>query len=98
MEKIIFFGLAIPILAFVLYLGGTAIMKGFEAANSGFMLASFVRNEKDKEEFKNECEIFSKAAKDIDELLKTTMEERAKWLECQERFEKALRDPSLRRF
>ena len=31
MEKIIFFGLVIPILAFVLYLGGTAIMKGFEA-------------------------------------------------------------------
>ena len=31
MEKIIFFGLAIPILAFVLYLGGAAIMKGFEA-------------------------------------------------------------------
>ena len=31
MEKIFFFGLVIPILAFVLYLGGTAIMKGFEA-------------------------------------------------------------------
>ena len=31
MEKIIFFGLVIPILALVLYLGGTAIMKGFEA-------------------------------------------------------------------
>ena len=31
METIIFFGLVIPILAFVLYLGGTAIMKGFEA-------------------------------------------------------------------
>ena len=31
MEKIIFFGLVIPILAFVHYLGGTAIMKGFEA-------------------------------------------------------------------
>ena len=31
MEKIIFFGLAIPILAFVLYLGGTALMTGFEA-------------------------------------------------------------------
>ena len=28
MEKIIFFGLAIPILAFVIYLGGGAIMKG----------------------------------------------------------------------
>ena len=31
MEKIIFFGLAIPILAFVIYLGGSAIMKGFSA-------------------------------------------------------------------
>ena len=27
----IFFGLVIPIMAFVLYLGGTAIMKGFSA-------------------------------------------------------------------
>ena len=31
MEKLIFFGLAIPILGFVFYLGGTAIMKGFKA-------------------------------------------------------------------
>lgn len=31
MEKIIFFSLAIPILAFVIYLGGGAIMKGFSA-------------------------------------------------------------------
>ena len=31
MEKIIFFALAIPILCFVLYLGVTAIMKGFSA-------------------------------------------------------------------
>ena len=31
MEKIIFFGLAIPILGFVFYLCGTAIMKGFKA-------------------------------------------------------------------
>tara|TARA_B100000161_G_C33490955_1_gene387003 strand:- start:756 stop:1019 length:264 start_codon:yes stop_codon:yes gene_type:complete len=31
MEKIIFFGLVIPILGFVLYLGATAIMKGFSA-------------------------------------------------------------------
>ena len=31
MEKIIFFGLALPILGFVFYLGGTAIMKGFKA-------------------------------------------------------------------
>ena len=31
MEKIIFFGLALPILGFVFYLGGSAIMKGFKA-------------------------------------------------------------------
>ena len=31
MEKLIFFSLAIPILGFVFYLGGTAIMKGFKA-------------------------------------------------------------------
>ena len=34
MEKIIFFGLVIPILAFVLYLGATAIMKGFSAKSA----------------------------------------------------------------
>jgi len=31
MEKIIFFSLVIPILGFVLYLGASAIMKGFDA-------------------------------------------------------------------
>ena len=31
MEKIIFFCLVIPIIGFVLYLGATAIMKGFTA-------------------------------------------------------------------
>ena len=31
MEKIIFFALALPILGFVFYLGGNAIMKGFKA-------------------------------------------------------------------
>ena len=44
MEKIIFFGLAIPILAYVLYLGGTAIMKGFSAKEA---------NRVEKEEFEN---------------------------------------------
>ena len=34
MEKIIFFGLVIPIFCFVLYLGGNAIMQGFSAKNS----------------------------------------------------------------
>ena len=34
MEKIIFFSLVIPIFGFVLYLGATAIMKGFSAKNA----------------------------------------------------------------
>ena len=34
MEKIIFFGLVIPIFGFVLYLGVNAIMKGTEAKNA----------------------------------------------------------------
>ena len=34
MEKIIFFGLVIPIFAFVLYLGVSTIMKGSEAKNA----------------------------------------------------------------
>ena len=41
MEKIIFFSLVIPILGFVLYLGATAIMKGFSAKEAN-------RNEKKK--------------------------------------------------
>ena len=31
MEKIIFFIIALPILGFIFYLGGTAIMDGFKA-------------------------------------------------------------------
>ena len=31
MDKILFFAIALPILGFVFYFGGTAIMKGFQA-------------------------------------------------------------------
>tara|TARA_B110000003_G_scaffold109250_1_gene111839 strand:+ start:482 stop:751 length:270 start_codon:yes stop_codon:yes gene_type:complete len=48
MEKIIFFGLAIPILAFVIYLGGGAIMKGFSAK---------VSNRPNKDEDKNQTQV-----------------------------------------
>ena len=34
MEKIIFFALVVPILGFVLYLGGNAIMNGMSAKNA----------------------------------------------------------------
>ena len=44
MEKIIFFALVIPILVFVLYLGGNAIMKGMSAKNT---------NKENKEDEKN---------------------------------------------
>ena len=45
MEKIIFFGLVIPIMAYVLYLGGMAIMNGFKSKEA---------NRVEKEEAKNE--------------------------------------------
>ena len=43
MEKIIFFGLVIPIIAYVLYLGATAIMEGFKAKEAN-------RAEKDEQD------------------------------------------------
>jgi len=46
MEKIIFFVLAIPIMAFVLYLGGMAIMNGFKSKEAN-------RAEKEAEQFKD---------------------------------------------
>jgi hypothetical protein len=45
MEKIIFFVLVIPIMAFVLYLGGMAIMNGFKSKEAN-------RAEKEAEQFK----------------------------------------------
>ena len=48
MEKIIFFGLALPALAFVIYLGGSAIMKGFKAK---------VENKPNKNENENRDEL-----------------------------------------
>ena len=49
MEKIIFFGLVIPIMGFVLYLGATAIMKGFAAKEEN-------RSEKEANSFENNQE------------------------------------------
>ena len=45
MEKIIFFGLVIPIFAFVLYLGVRAIMKGSEAKSALKEEANLKNNE-----------------------------------------------------
>ena len=46
MEKIIFFVLVIPIMGFVLYLGATAIMKGFTAKEAN-------RSEKEEKNFED---------------------------------------------
>ncbi len=45
MEKIIFFGLVIPILAFVLYLGGNAIMNGMREKNANKQNDNIKKNE-----------------------------------------------------
>ena len=45
MEKIIFFGLVIPIFAYVLYLGGMAVMNGFKSKEA---------NRVEKEDSENE--------------------------------------------
>ena len=56
MEKIIFFALVIPIIGFVLYLGATAIMKGFSAkeANRSEKDETTLHDDFDKELLSNE--------------------------------------------
>ena len=82
MEKIIFFGLAIPILAFVIYLGGGAIMKGFSAK---------VSNRPNKEEDKTQEQTLNYSS-DSDQLsneLNKLNELLERGVLTQEEFEKA---------
>ena len=81
MEKIIFFGLAIPILAYVLYLGGTAIMKGFSAKEA---------NRVEKEEFENQSNSETIGlSKNLSEELSNLNDLKEKGIISQEEFEKA---------
>ena len=69
MEKIIFFGLVIPIFAFVLYLGGNAIMKGMSAKNANKENENLENNEIEnsfdtKKNFSEELEKLNKLLKD----------------------------------
>ena len=79
MEKIIFLVLAIPILVFVLYLGGSAIMKGFNAKAAN-------RSEKEEENENNNLsdnkEHLSDELNKLNDLLKSGVL-------TQEEFEKA---------
>ncbi len=80
MEKIIFFGLVIPIFAFVLYLGVNAIMKGTEAKN--------VLKEQDNLK-NNENENFSDDKKNLSEELDKLNNLLKDGVLTQEEFEKA---------
>tara|TARA_B100001057_G_scaffold351782_1_gene353254 strand:+ start:5620 stop:5883 length:264 start_codon:yes stop_codon:yes gene_type:complete len=80
MEKIIFFGLVIPILGFVLYLGATAIMKGFNAKNAN-KVDDNADYEKREENFGDENNL-SDEIKKLNQLLKDGVL-------TQEEFEKA---------
>ena len=63
MEKIIFFGLVIPIFAFVLYLGVSAIMKGSEA-KSALKEETNLKND----EFENSLDNKKNLSEEIDKL------------------------------
>ena len=72
MEKIIFFGLVIPIFLFVFYLGGRAIMTGFSAKSANRSQSELDFNEKETLENspKDNKDIASELNK-LNELLKS---------------------------
>ena len=82
MEKIIFFGLAIPILAFVIYLGGGAIMKGFSAKVSNRPNKDEDENQTQVQNYSLDTDQLSSELNKLNELLKTGVL-------TQEEFEKA---------
>ena len=70
MEKIIFFGLVIPIFLFVLYLGGRAIMTGFSAKSSNKSDAEIETNE-NIDNIANKSENLTEELNKLNELLKS---------------------------
>ena len=72
MEKIIFFGLVIPIFLFVFYLGGRAIMSGFSAKSANRSQSEIDLDEKESLEDspKDNKDIASELDK-LNELLKS---------------------------
>ncbi len=81
MEKIIFFGLVIPIFAFVLYLGVSAIMKGSEAKSALKEKANLKNNDENESSFDNKKNLSEEIDK-LNNLLKDGVL-------TQEEFEKA---------
>ena len=82
MEKVIFFALAVPILGFVFYLGGTAIMKGFKAKVENRPVKP-----EDKEE--DETQVSSTSSNDLSSEITKLNELHKSGVLTQEEFEKA---------
>ena len=80
MEKIIFFGLVIPILGFVLYLGGNAIMNGMSAKNA---------NKKEEKEKNDEIESYPENQNNLSEELNKLNNLLKEGVLTQEEFDKA---------
>ena len=80
MEKIVFFGLVIPIFAFVLYLGVNAIMKGVSAKNA---IKENINSEND--EIENSSDVKKNLGDELDKLNNLLKE----GVLTQEEFEKA---------
>ena len=81
MEKIIFFGLVIPIMAYVLYLGGMAILNGFKSKEAN-------RAEKEEDEIESNLNNSDQNINLSEELSKLN-ELKEKGIISQEEFEKA---------
>ena len=81
MEKIIFFGLVIPIMAYVLYLGGMAIMNGFKSKEAN-------RAEKEEDEIENTVNNSDQNI-NLSEELSRLNDLKEKGIISQEEFEKA---------
>ena len=81
MEKIIFFVLVIPIMAYVLYLGGMAIMNGFKSKE-----ANRVEKEESESDVKTDS---SESINNLSEELNKLNDLKEKGIISQEEFEKA---------
>ena len=82
MEKIIFFGLVIPIMAYVLYLGGMAIMNGFKSKEAN-------RAEKEDSESRDTRETSDEQSSNLSDELTKLNDLKEKGIISQEEFEKA---------
>ena len=82
MEKIIFFALAVPILGFVFYLGGSAIMKGFKAKVDNRPVKSEEKDESETQVSQTNSNDLSNEISKLNELYKSGVL-------TQEEFEKA---------